>query len=101
MVGEELLDEEAQSLRDLVEEAAKSPPQKTEKKKTGKDEVGLNKAKSHEKTRSLVKQRKGEGEVNVGSSTKTPVALTKHKGKEKVLELIVELFEHVDFHSSF
>jgi hypothetical protein len=28
MVGEELLDEEAQSLRDLVEEAAKPPPQK-------------------------------------------------------------------------
>jgi len=101
MVGEELLDEEAQSLRDLVKEATKSPPQKTEKKKTGKDEVGLNKDKSHEKTRSLVKQRKGEGEVNVGSSTKTPMALTKHKGKEKVPELIVELFEHVDFHSSF
>jgi hypothetical protein len=33
MVGEELLDEEAQNLRDLVEEAAKPPPQKTTKKK--------------------------------------------------------------------
>jgi hypothetical protein len=28
MVGEEFLDEEAQSLRDLVEEVAESPPQK-------------------------------------------------------------------------
>jgi hypothetical protein len=34
MVGEEFLDEEAQSLRDLVEEATKPPPQKTKKKKT-------------------------------------------------------------------
>jgi len=100
MVGEELLDEEAQSLKDLVEEASKPPPQKTNKKKTGKDEATLSKAKSHERTPSLVKQRKGEGEVSMGSPTKIPMAPKKHKGKEKVLEPIVESSEHIDFHFS-
>jgi hypothetical protein len=101
MVGEELLDEEAKSLRDLVEEAAKPPPQKTKKKKTGKDEAGSSKAKSHERTPSLVKQRKGKGEVSVGSLMKIPVAPRKHKGKEKFPEPIVESSEHIDFHISF
>jgi hypothetical protein len=38
-----------------VEEMVKPPPQKTKNKKMGKDDVGLSKAKSHEKTPSLVK----------------------------------------------
>jgi hypothetical protein len=65
-----------------------------------KDEVGPSKAKSHEKTPSLVKQRKGVDEVNVGSLVKTPVVPQKQKGKEKVPEPIVELDQHIDFHSS-
>lgn len=36
MVGEELHDEEAQSLKDNVEETIKPPPQKTKKKRQGK-----------------------------------------------------------------
>jgi hypothetical protein len=85
MVGEELLDEEAQSLRDLVEEASNPPPQKTNKKKTRKDEAASSKAKSHERTPSLVNQRKGEGEVSMGSLTKIPMAPRKHKGRKKFL----------------
>lgn len=38
--------------------------------------------------------------MNTGSSTKTLMSPEKHKGKEKVLKLIVESMEHVDFHSS-
>ncbi len=39
MVGGELHDEETQSLRDLVEEAAQPTPRKPKKKKIGKDKV--------------------------------------------------------------
>jgi type I site-specific restriction-modification system R (restriction) subunit len=54
MVNDEFHDEEAQSLKDLVEKTMKAPPQKTKNKKIGKDEVGMNKAKAHEITPSLV-----------------------------------------------
>jgi len=50
-------------------------PQKFKKKKTRKDEAGLSKAKAHEKTPSLIKQRKGMDEVNMGSPMKTPTIL--------------------------
>ncbi len=36
MVGEELHDEEAQSLKDTVEETTKPPPQKTKKRRQGR-----------------------------------------------------------------
>jgi hypothetical protein len=49
MIGEQLHDEEAQSIRDLVEEAVKALPQKIKKNTKGKDEVGSRKAKVHEK----------------------------------------------------
>jgi hypothetical protein len=35
-----------------------------------KDDMGLSKAKAHEKTPSLVKQRKGVDEMNMGSPIK-------------------------------
>jgi hypothetical protein len=54
MVNDEFHDEEAQSLKDLVEKTMKALPQKTKNKKIGKDEVGMNKAKAHEITPSLV-----------------------------------------------
>jgi hypothetical protein len=60
---------------DLVEEVAQPIPQKFKKKKTRKDEVGLSKAKAHEKTPSFIKQRKGVDETNVGSPMKTPTIL--------------------------
>jgi hypothetical protein len=47
----------------------------------------------------LFKQRKGVHEVSMGSLAKTLVTLKKHKGKEKVLEPIVESDEQVNFHS--
>jgi hypothetical protein len=47
MVGEEFHDEEAWSLRDLVEEAVELAPRKCKKKKTGKDEAGPSKARAH------------------------------------------------------
>ncbi|CAK9215101.1 unnamed protein product [Sphagnum troendelagicum] len=75
MVGGELCDEEAQNLMDLVEEVAQPIPQKIKKKKTRKDEVGLSKAKAHEKTPSFIKQTKGVDEMNVGSPMKTPTIL--------------------------
>ncbi len=62
--------------------------------------MGPSKAKAHERTFSLVKQRKGVDEVNMGSPMKTLVAPQKQKGKEKVPEPIVEWDEHIDFHSS-
>ncbi len=42
MVGEELREEEVQSLKEVVEEAVKAPPHKSKKKIEGKDEVGPN-----------------------------------------------------------
>jgi hypothetical protein len=49
MIGEQLHVEEAQSIRDLVEEVVKALPQKIKKNTKGKDEVGSSKAKAHEK----------------------------------------------------
>jgi hypothetical protein len=49
MIGEQLCDEKAQSIRDLVEESVKAPPQKIKKNTKGKDEAGPSKVKAHEK----------------------------------------------------
>ncbi len=84
MVGEELHDEEAQTLKEYMEEAAKPAPQITKKKKKiRKDEMGLSKAKAYERTPSHVKQRKGRDKVIVGSLVKTLTAFKKHNGKGK------------------
>jgi glycerophosphoryl diester phosphodiesterase len=99
MVGEDLCEKEAQSLKEYVEEVVKFAPQKPKKKKTGKDEVGLNKAKDHERTFSPIKQKKGEDEMSMGSLAKTLVALKKYKGKENFSKPIVESNEHVNLHS--
>jgi hypothetical protein len=72
MVGRDFHDEEAQSLRNLVEEVVEPDPWKCKKKKMGKDEVGPSKARARGRNPSLVKQRKGADEVNVGSPVKTP-----------------------------
>ncbi len=61
-------------LKDLVEEATQLAPCKFKKKKMRKDEAGSSKAKAHERTPSLVKQRKGMDKVNMGSPLKTLVA---------------------------
>jgi hypothetical protein len=91
MVGEGLCEKEAQSLKEYVEEVVKFAPQKPKKKKkTWKDEVGLNKAKDLERTPSFIKQKKGKDEVSMGSLAKTLVALKKYKGKEKISKSIVE-----------
>lgn len=60
MVGEDLHEKRAQSLREYVEEVVKFAPQKLKTKKTWKDEVGLNRAKDDERTPSLIKQKKGK-----------------------------------------
>ncbi len=99
MVGGDFHDEEAQSLRNLVEEVVEPNPRKCKKKKMGKDEASPSKARAHERNPSFVKQRKGVDEVSVGSPVKTPTTPQKQKGKEKVLEPIVEFEKHVDFHS--
>jgi ATP-dependent protease HslVU (ClpYQ) ATPase subunit len=49
MIGEQLCDEKAQSIRDLVEEAMKAPPQKTKKNTKRKDQASPSKVKAHEK----------------------------------------------------
>jgi hypothetical protein len=55
--------------------------------------------KAHERTSSPVKQRKGVDKVNVGSPLKIRTAFQKHKGKEIFKKLMVELDEHINFHS--
>ncbi len=79
MGAKELFDEKAQSLKGLLEETVKPPPQKNFIKKKRKDEVG--KAKACENIPSLIKQRKGKDKVSVGSPTKIPLAPKKNKGK--------------------
>ncbi len=101
MVNDEFHDEEAQSLKDLVEKTMKAPPQKTKNKKIGKDEVGMNKAKAHEITPSLVMWKRGEDKVSMGLPRETPTIPKKNKGKENVLELIVQSLEHMNFHLPF
>ncbi len=49
MIGEQLCDEKAQSIKDLVEEAMKAPPQKPKKNTKRKDEASPSKVKAHEK----------------------------------------------------
>jgi hypothetical protein len=44
-------------LKNLVDEATKTPPRKN-KKKTRKDELGLNKAKAHEKFFPILLEKK-------------------------------------------
>jgi hypothetical protein len=65
----------------------------------GRDEVGLSKARAHERTPSLIKQRKEMDEVSMDSLAKSPTTPWKQKGKEKVLKPIVEFNKYVDFHS--
>jgi hypothetical protein len=67
MFGKELRDEEAQSLRDLVEEAIQLVPRNSLKKKMRKDEASPNQARAHGRIPSLIKQRKGVDEVRMGS----------------------------------
>jgi hypothetical protein len=57
----------------------------------------LSEAKSHERTLSLVKQRKGEDEMSTGSLAKIPTTPKKHKGNEPTMELAW----HIDFHSFY
>jgi hypothetical protein len=97
MVGNEVHDEEAQSLKDLVEEATKAPPQKPKKKKIGKDEANLNKA--HERILSFVTRRRGGRRGENGLSAKSRRVPKKNKGKEKVLEPLMESPKLIDFHS--
>ncbi len=99
MVCGELHDEKARSLKDLVEEAVEPTQRKCKKKKTRKDEAGPSKARAHDRTPSLVKQRKGVDEVSVDSPMKTPTTPQKQKGKEKIPEPIMESEQHIDFHS--
>jgi hypothetical protein len=58
VVGEDLFEKEAQSLKEYVEGVVKLASQKPKKKKTWKGEVGLNKAKDHERIPSLLNKRK-------------------------------------------
>jgi hypothetical protein len=97
---DELLKDEVQNLRDLVEEEAiMSPPQKIKKEK-GKDGAGLNKASAQEKTLSPIAQSKGGIEASMASPImKPPMAPKKNKIKEKVHEPSKKLSVHVDLHS--
>ncbi len=54
MVGEELRDEEAQSIKNMVEEDTKAPPRKSKKKTKGKDKTSPSRVKAHERTPSSV-----------------------------------------------
>jgi hypothetical protein len=54
MVGEELRDEEAQSIKNMVEEDAKTPPRKSNKKTKGKNKASVSRVKAHERTPSSV-----------------------------------------------
>jgi hypothetical protein len=74
MVGGELHDEEAQSLKDMMEKAAQPTPQKSKKKQMGKDEACMNKKKAHEKCCN----------PNLGLTTKTrPCKVAGQEGKPK------------------
>jgi hypothetical protein len=50
MVGEELHDKEAQSIKEMVEEVSKAPPRKSKKKTKWKDDATLSKAQARERT---------------------------------------------------
>ncbi len=68
-----------------MEEVVEHAPRKFKKKKMGKDEVGLSKARAYERTPSPLKQRKGVDKVNMGSPMKTPQLLKSKRGKKKFL----------------
>jgi hypothetical protein len=72
----------AQSLMDVVEEVAQPTPQKSKKKQMGKGEVGSRKTNAHERTPSLIKQRKGVDEVQL---------LRRKKGRKKFLNQLWNL----------
>jgi hypothetical protein len=59
MVEDELLEDEVQNLKDLVEEEVVMAPPHKSKKKKGKDGVGLNRASAQEKTLSPHCPKKG------------------------------------------
>jgi hypothetical protein len=65
---EELHEEEAQSFREMVEEATKVPPYKRKKKMKGKDEARKKRILAQERTPSLIALSMGEIETSVGSS---------------------------------
>jgi hypothetical protein len=54
MVGEELRDENAQSIKKMVEETTKAPPCKSKKKTKGKYKANPSRAKAHERTLSPI-----------------------------------------------
>jgi hypothetical protein len=54
MLREELCDEKAQSIINMVEEVAKALPHKSKKKTKGKDDGSPSRTKAHERTLSLV-----------------------------------------------
>jgi hypothetical protein len=54
MVSEELHDEEAQSIQNMVREDAKAPPRKSKKKTKGKDKASPSTIKAHERPPSSV-----------------------------------------------
>ncbi len=54
MVGEELHDEEAQSMKNMVEEDVKAPPGKNKKKTKAKDKANPSRVKAHERTPSSI-----------------------------------------------
>jgi hypothetical protein len=81
MIGEQLCNEEAQSIRDLVEEAMKAPPQKTKKNTKGKDEASPSKTKAHEKL--LPSSLKGSEEKGVWILRQKHLWLPKKINKRK------------------
>jgi hypothetical protein len=98
MVEGDLLEDQTQSQRDLMEEEVAITPCKHKKKK-GKLGVGPNIASTQEKTPSPIAQNKGGIETSVGSSVKKPfVAAKKNKGNEKVFHLNEKLLVHVHLH---
>jgi len=87
MVSDELQNEDAQSLKNLLEEAVKAHPWKNKKKKIRKDEVGLSKAKARERTPSHIVRKKGEDDVNVGSLGKLSRLFKKIMKRKKFLNV--------------
>jgi hypothetical protein len=51
----------------------------------GKDDVGLIKPRTHERTPSPIKQKKGVNKVSMGSPMKTPQLLKSKRGRKKFM----------------
>lgn len=100
MVGEQLRDKKAQSIKEMVEEATKPPPRKSLKKMKGRDKASPSIAQAHERTFSLVTQKKGKTKANTGLLMKTLMTPQKNNGKEKVHKPKEGSHEHIDFHFS-